>query len=408
MKRDSIVAAVDAAIDSAGGAGAVVKRLLPDGVVLVNAANLKPERVSWLWQDWLARGKLHILAGAPGQGKTTIALALAATISSGGRWPDGSHCTAANVLVWSGEDDPADTLLPRLLAMGGDPRRIHFITGTRENGEVCPFDPARDLVQLSAAAEHIRNVELMIVDPVVSAVAGDGNKNGDVRKALQPLVDLAAALRAAVLGITHFSKGTAGRDPTERVTGSVAFGAVARVVMVAAKIKKAEGDRRVFARSKSNIGPDDGGFEYAIAQTEVPDHAGFIAATIQWGASLPGTARELLAEAETPETEDDDESSALGEAITFLQAELADGPRPSRYIFAQAKDAGHSERTLKRAKKEMGIEAQKVSGKWVFAQPKGAKGANSAEGAKAGQAGPLENLGTLGTLESVGDDDCPF
>lgn len=399
MKRDSIVAAVDAAIESAGGAGAVVKRLLPDGVVLVNAANLKPERVSWLWQDWLARGKLHILAGAPGQGKTTIALALAATISSGGRWPDGSHCTAADVLIWSGEDDPADTLLPRLLAMGGDPRRIHFITGTRETGEVCPFDPARDLVQLSAAAEHIRNVELMIVDPVVSAVAGDGNKNGDVRKALQPLVDLAAALRAAVLGITHFSKGTAGRDPTERVTGSVAFGAVARVVMVAAKIKKAEGDRRVFARSKSNIGPDDGGFEYAIAQTEVPDHAGFIAATIQWGASLPGTARELLAEAETPETEDDDESSALGAAVKFLEVELADGPKRATAVFQQARDAGHAEKTVRRAKEQLGVEAKKDK-HWEWHLP--------VKMAKMAKIPNTENLGHLDHLEPVGDDDCPF
>ena len=76
---------------------------------------------------------------------------------------------------------------------------------------------------------------MIIVDPIVSAVSGDSHKNGETRRALQPLVDLASDVNAALIGITHFSKGTSGRDPLERITGSIAFGALARVVMVAAK-----------------------------------------------------------------------------------------------------------------------------------------------------------------------------
>jgi MoxR-like ATPase len=111
-----------------------------DGVILVNGADLKPEPIRWLWDAWLARGKLHILAGAPGQGKTTIALAFAATVTSGGRWPDGARSAAGNVLVWSGEDDPADTLLPRLMAAGADPKRVFFVTYPPENprSSECP------------------------------------------------------------------------------------------------------------------------------------------------------------------------------------------------------------------------------------------------------------------------------
>ncbi|MBC7377329.1 MAG: AAA family ATPase, partial [Burkholderiaceae bacterium] len=116
-----------------------------DGVILTCAASLKPEPVSWLWREWLALGKLHILAGAPGQGKTTIALAFMATVTSGGRWPDGSRSPVGNVLMWSGEDDPADTLLPRLMAMGADVARVFFITGARIDNEVLAFDPARDM-----------------------------------------------------------------------------------------------------------------------------------------------------------------------------------------------------------------------------------------------------------------------
>jgi putative DNA primase/helicase len=188
-----------------------------DGVVLVCGGTLKPQPIDWIWSYWLAMGKLHILAGAPGQGKTTIALALAATLTVGGRWPDGTRCEVGNVLIWSGEDDPADTLLPRMMAMGADINRIFFVTGARVNGELTTFDPARDLRQLLQAIKDIGGIVLLVVDPIVSAVTGDSHKNTEVRRALQPLVDLASSCRCAVLGISHFSKG--GHPPTRRAQG---------------------------------------------------------------------------------------------------------------------------------------------------------------------------------------------
>ena len=371
-----------------------------DGVVLVCAATLKPAPIAWLWRDWLALGKLHVLAGAPGQGKTTIAIALAATVTIGGRWPDGTRCSPANVLIWSGEDDPADTLLPRLLAMGADVSRIYFVDGTRIEGKVQSFDPARDLVQLTAEAARIGSVALLIVDPVVSAVAGDSHKNTEVRRALQPLVDLGATLGAAVLGISHFSKGSAGRDPTERVTGSLAFGAVARVVLCVAKVQERDGgdDRRILARAKSNIGPDDGGFEYGIAQTELTAHPGITASFIEWGNPVQGTARELLAEAET-EPDDSDETSALDDAVMFLSSELKDGPKPVKLILGEARQAGHSDRTIKRAKAVLKAEAIKEATRWVWALP-----ANTVKDAKEAKEFTSENLGTLGTLGTLAND----
>lgn len=335
-------------------------RRLPDGPVLLPATEIKAEPIRWLWPGWLARGKLHLLAGAPGQGKTTIALALGAEVSRGGAWPDGSRCKAGNVLIWSGEDDPADTLVPRLVAAGADLKHTYFVQGTRQDGELLPFDPARDLVSLTAAAERLGDVALVIVDPVVSAVTGDGNKNTEVRRALQPLVDIGAGLGCAVLGISHFSKGSSGRDPTERVTGSVAFGAVARVVLVAAKVKQAEGDRRIFARAKSNIGPDEGGFSYELVQEEVPGVAGLRAAAIRWGDALPGTARELLREAE--EVDDDPEPA---DAAAFLRELLEDGPLSVAEIKRHADDAGFAWRTVQRAMKKAGVESRRAG----FQQP---------------------------------------
>ena len=190
---------------------------LQDGVILVNGSQLRPKPVQWLWKGWLARGKLHLIAGTPGQGKTTIAMAFAATVTRAGRWPDGTGSDMGNVVVWSGEDDCEDTLLPRIQACGGDPKRISFITGTRRDGVKCSFDPAKDIASLESAINRIGNVRLIIVDPIVSAVTGDSHKNTETRRDLQPLVDLAQNTQAALIGITHLSKGGAGGDPVQRV-----------------------------------------------------------------------------------------------------------------------------------------------------------------------------------------------
>src|SRR4051812_11199629 len=82
-------------------------------VHLLRGSDVLPEAVAWLWPGFLAKGKMHVLAGAPGGGKTTIALQLAAIVSTGGGWPDGTRCPAGNVVIWSGEDDVKDTLVPR-------------------------------------------------------------------------------------------------------------------------------------------------------------------------------------------------------------------------------------------------------------------------------------------------------
>ncbi|MDQ5898947.1 MAG: putative primase/helicase, partial [Pseudomonadota bacterium] len=336
-----------------------------DGVILTRASDLKITPIIWLWRDWLACGKLHLLAGAPGQGKTTIALSLAATVTSGGRWPDGSRCPVGSVLVWSGEDDPADTLAPRLKAMGADMGRVFFVSGARVDGEEQPFDPARDLIQLAAAVGRIGDVRLIVVDPIVSAVAGDSHKNTEVRRALQPLVDMAAAAGAAVVGITHLSKGTAGRDPTERVTGSIAFTAVVRVVLMAAKVRGEDGeDRRILARSKSNIGPDDGGFVYSLEQTEaIP---GVQASAVRWGEAVEGTARELLAESEADR--DDAEGSAKDRAEAWLIELLAGGAIQAKQVQADAKEAGLAWATVRRAADSLNVARIKdgLRGGWYW------------------------------------------
>lgn len=353
-------------------AAAVVRpSTMPDAVILTKASAIKVVPVQWLWQDWLAQGKVHLLAGAPGQGKTTIALAFAATVSAGGKWPDGQRCAPGNVLVWSGEDDAADTLIPRLMAMGANLDRVHFVDAARINGEVVPFDPARDMLQLTAAADQIGDVRLVVVDPIVSAIAGDSHKNTEVRRGMQPLVDLASSMGAAVVGISHLSKGTAGRDPTERVTGSIAFTAVVRVVLLAAKVKGDDGqDKRILVRSKSNIGPDTGGFEYHVEQMEAAP--GIPTSVVTWGSAIDGTARDLLAEAEA---DDDGEASAKESAEEFLRELLAGGMTPSKQVKADCLEAGYSWATVRRAADSLNVARKKggMDAGWYWSLPEGAQ-----------------------------------
>ena len=330
---------------------------ISDGVELIEAQSVKPEAIGWLWPDWLARGKLHVLAGAPGTGKTTIALDIAACVSAGRAFASGHVPEHGNVIIWSGEDAPADTLVPRLLAMGADLARIKFVGEVTEAGQRFPFDPARDVDKLSSAAAKVDGVVVLIVDPLVSAVSGDSHKNAEVRRGLAPLVNLAAHLGAALIGITHYSKGTAGRDPLERVTGSVAFGALARLVLGTVRQEQKEGEPRTMtlARAKSNIGPDGGGFTYSIEQIEVPRHAGMTAARIAWGSAVEGTARELLTEIETnsPECEARD-------AVDWLRDSLANGPMTRKEVQVNANDAGFAWRTVQRAMRPAGVESHRA------------------------------------------------
>jgi putative DNA primase/helicase len=334
-------------------------------VELLRGSDVKPEAVSWLWPGWLAAGKMHVLGGAPGTGKTTISMALAATVTTGGRWPDVSHSPVGNVVIWSGEDDPADTLVPRLALSGADLSRVYFIADVFDGNGRRSFDPARDMEPLRRKLIEVGGVRLLIVDPIVSAVMGDSHKNAEVRRSLQPLVDLAASMRCALLGITHFSKGTGGRDPVERLTGSLAFGALARVVMVAAK-QQEEGEDghtvRLFCRAKSNIGPDDGGFEYDLHQAELKTHPGIFASSVLWGDAVEGAARDLLATADA--TGDDGEGGTLADAKRFLSDLLADGPLPTKAIKADVDGAGYSWATIRRAQKALGIESTKEGGQF--------------------------------------------
>lgn len=333
-------------------------------------SQIVPQPIRWVWDGWLPAGKLTILAGAAGTGKTTLALGLAATLTAQGQWPDDTSCLIpGNILIWSSEDNVEDTLVPRLIAAGADMTRCHFIDGVTFNNEKLPFDPAEDMHDLNKAVDQIGGVALLIIDPIVSAVSGDMHRANDVRRALQAVVDFADIHNCAVIGITHFAKGGAGKAPADRVIGSQAFGALARMVLVAAK--EEGGERRVLARAKSNITPDNGGIAYSIDLTEIAN--GIESTRARWMGAIEGTAREILGEVEHDDGIEEVTSAALERLLIDLITEHG-GSMPAKLVKAEVSDAGYSWTAANRAKARIGIQSTKElgnkTGKWHWSLPK--------------------------------------
>ncbi len=334
-------------------------RPVPKGrVTLKNGGNTQVKKVEWVWDGWLAAGKLHILAGSPGAGKSTLCFGLMATVSTGGLWPDGTEAPLGDVLVWSGEDNFEDTILPRFIASGGDRTRLYCVAGVGEGDDRRAFDPSTDMPALLETVRQLPDLKLVVLDPVVNAVGAgkDSHKNTEVRRGLQPIVDFAEERGLVLVGITHFTKGTEGRDPTERVTGSLAFGALARVVLAASADE--EGEQRRIVRSKSNIGPTGGGFEYRLVQ-------GADGQSVVWGKKLHGAARDLLGD--TPV------QKAVEVARVFLAEFLADGKKYTRDITEAATAHGITTATLRRAQVALAIKPKQnvgaIHGGWYWELP---------------------------------------
>lgn len=362
----------------------------------VQASSIKPQAIRWLWPGWLAQGKLHILAGAGGTGKTTLLLGLIAAITTAGRWPDGEVCREpGNALIWSSEDDPSDTLVPRLIAAGADMNRVYILQGRiNGEGEREPFDPSSDIDLLRATAEEIGGISLLMLDPVVSAVKGDMHKANDVRRGLQGVVDFAEQNLCAVVGISHFAKGGAGSSPADRVIGSQAFSALARTVLVAAK--QEDSDARVLARAKSNIGTDEGGISYTIEPLTI--EGGIEATRAVWGELIQGSAREILGDVEGNEDETRlDDSDDPAEA---LQRILAKGPLPGKEAKSLMMGNGYTQKQIRKARERLSITTARTGFggdtvvTWSMPQPNGDHAMFPSRAQSSPQSSPPLDMGT--------------
>ncbi len=332
-----------------------------DGPVVVRLADVAPEDVNWLWPRRLARGKLTLVIGEPGGGKTYFVIDCGARVTRGKPWPDGTTPAPGGVIVLTSEDGVADTLRPRLDRQGGDPEHVHILRAVRVGGDEIPFTLERDLPQLARVLTDHADTALVILDPV-SAYLGsrDSYKDAEIRGLLSPLAALAERYRVALLAILHLTK-AAQRKLLLRAQGSVAFVAQARIVLAVGEDPDHDG-RRLLVPVKNNLGPAAAALAFHITD-----------AGLTWeDGTVEGAPEQLLA---TDDVGTRSERRERDEAATFLRDILRDGPVASKQIAADANANGIARSTLWRAKSDLGITAERSrtvegnTGPWYWALP---------------------------------------
>src|SRR5215831_7575161 len=344
-----------------------------DDVITTIAADLKMHGVDWLWPGRFARGKFALIAGMPDMGKGQIAAFLAAAVTAGIELPcDEGNATQGNVIWFNAEDSVRDTVLPRLIAAGADPKRIHFVNGARIGGEDTNFSLVTDLHLLRKAIKRIGNVVLIIIDPV-SAYLGIGKVDSrsatDVRSILTPLKELAEELHISVIGIAHFNKKDDVKSALLRVSDSIAYVAAARHVYAVLDDPE-DKDNKLFVKAKNNLARDPKALRYGMGVKNVGYDrrlgVDIEAPFIVWHPQhVEITANEAMQAAEG--------RTRKREAKEFLLERLEAGPVDSDDITEEAKQEGISEMTLRRAKKELGIKSRKQQGRtdapWFWELP---------------------------------------
>ena len=235
------------AFDAALGNGPA-KETAASESLFAPADSFEIEATDWLWPNVIACGDLTLLGGAPGMGKSQVAIYTAATVSRGGTWPDGSEARRGSTILCETEDRPGNALRPRLEAAGADLSRVHF--GKH-------MDLSANMAALASQAEALPDLRLLVLSPVLTFFGATSNDDNTVRAKLRPLLEWAAARNIAVLGIIHPTKD----GPAEVFAGCDAYRRACRAAWRLAldpaddePIEKLK--RRVLLAAKVNNAPD--------------------------------------------------------------------------------------------------------------------------------------------------------
>lgn len=364
---------------------------IPPAPRVITLADVQPERVTWGWTGRLPLGKLAVLDGDPGGGKSTMAVDLAARITTGSPMPDGDRALEGprDVVYLSAEDGVADTLRPRLDAAGGDPSRFHVlfeIPETDDDGRTTWRPPRipKDCGHLEALVTRTRAV-LVVVDVLAAYLdVRDGNADGDVRRALHPLAGLAERSGACVLVIRHLRKSRG--SAIYAGGGSIGVIGAARAGLLAAADPADEtGATRVLAVTKSNLAAMPSALAYRLVDS--PEDG---CARVQWDGPTTHKADDLLA------VHDADDAEEGTDARHALAEILADGPVWVKDAIDQMASAGFSKDQAKRAKGKLKARSVKVgrpgdaSSGWKWELPRAHEGS---EGSGTQTPAPLAPFG---------------
>ena len=300
---------------------------------------ISEEKVGWLWKPYIAFGKITVIQGDPGNGKTTLALAIAALVSRRRQMPTGdAPAFIGNVIYQSGEDNPQDTIKPRLVACGADCSKIAFVEA---DGNLSP--------EMLEEAIIGTNSKFVVLDPLQAFLTEkqDISSTKNMRPILRDLGNVAARTGAAIVIIGHMNKGEKSKG-IYRGLGSIDITAAARSVLLIGK-RKNDPSTRFMTQIKNNLSS----FGKAISFT-INDIGGV----------------EFLGECDI--VEEDLLSTTLPKQSKFeiakqvVTALLADGDKKSNEIYDACLDAGVSGPTMQTVKKKLGIKSVHKPDDWYW------------------------------------------
>lgn len=326
-----------------------------DVTVLTRLSDVEAKSPEWLWPNRIQRGALNIVAGDPGLGKSLVTMDMAARVSRGTPWPDTpkERNPQGNVILLAAEDNLDDAVKPRLEAAGADAERIIALQAVkRSDGDTRAPLLKHDIAVLETAVEEVGDVRLVVIDPINSYLGDiDSNRNEDVRSVLEPLKQLAERKNVAIVMVQHLNKTLQQMKAIYRVSGSMAFAALARSVLAVTRDKKNR-QWRLFTSVKVNNAKDPIGLAFAIR-----DEGGV--PVVAWDSKpIDMSADEALA----AEQGEPHQPKAMDIAMDWARERLADGPVKSEDLFGEAKEAGVSEATLRKALKRIGAKRGRDKG----------------------------------------------
>jgi hypothetical protein len=329
---------------------------------LARFSDVRPRPAAWLWPNWLPLGKLAILDGDPGLGKSTLLFDLAARVSNSGVIPDGSPGASGTVIILNAEDDPAETIQPRLAAAGANPERVFHlgelgdIAGNRRRPVRIP-----DEVPLLGRLIAQQDARLLIIDPLLAFLAGaDANCDQHIRRVLQQISALAQQHSCTVICVRHLNNG-ASPKAVYRGSGSIGLIGHARTGLLVAQDPE-DSEQRILAVSKCNLAVKPACLRFALQE-----HDGV--SRIVWRATGPYQANDLV---ERPPSPDQRQRRQAERACQDYLRDLLGGcALPISSVKAECQEAGFSLRTTERAAHNLGLVYTRAYGINMWSLAKG-------------------------------------
>ena len=324
---------------------------------VIRLSEVPSEEVKWLWPDIVPMGKLTLIIGDPGLGKSMLTMYMASHVTTGQPWPGDGQTPTGSVVLLTAEDGLSDTVRPRIDATGGDSSRMVAIQGVMRAGQDECFDLSKHIPQLEQVLQQTPDAKLLIVDPIAAYFGHtDSHVNTAVRRVLAPLADLADRYKIAVVAVNHLNKGTSS-NAIHRAMGSIGFVGAARSVWLVCEDPE-DGDRRLFLPAKSNLSSRKTGLAFHFVRNRI---------------DFENSQVDVTAEEALQAVQDRREKKPVEKAMEWLRNLLKDGAMRSAAVMDMAKAEGFSESVINRAATKLGVVHGKVGNGerayWVFMLP---------------------------------------